>query len=753
MEGGEQVLHQNSARDVQFWLDLARESAKECQFDVALEFTKLAREKREEINLKILREIWRLYQLVHGKPWITANPDEWPPATNPGNNPNIAYRHSRYEYFKRQWRISEFELPDRIIAASEEFEKEKKSHQQELAKVRKHLDEARRALKQCNPQRAEQHLTPLKDGEYFKNWLSSGYKVGPDEFECWGWMEEPFNRLWRKCQNRLHDSQWQRGADTLRAKDLYDKAYELIKTHQYQEARKNMHLIRGILRRNRPAGCLDRNVVEGYYNDLRWLIEAQQASADTSVSFSGGHQQGEPGEEESSTEDHKDIDNDEDGYTENEGDCDDKNPAVNPDAKEICGDGRDNDCDDRQDEGCRKYYRDADGDGFGRAGTFKLAMSVPLGYAVRKNDCNDADSSIHPRAQEVCEDGQDNDCDGRTDERQCSCPRGMAWNRAKTKCIDARQAAVEKADPICAVRWPGSVAKWNEKSNRPECVCPKGKAWNKSKSECIDSIQAVLQRTDCSRWPNSIPVWNRQKRRPECGCPKGMAWNRQRTKCVDFRQAEVEKAQQVCTRRWPGSVAKWNSQLRRVQCVCPPGTVLNRSKTACINKRAPQEALSFEGQRFALGQRAFADRVEAFRKGKDSAESYADPRNALGTPGKGSGHSRRFTALGHRGSLIVSFSSAWLVDHRGADIYVFETGPATEPFRVEISRDGRNWIDLGEVSGQPTRLDIAGKGPPGEKYRYVRLTDAGSGKSPHPYAGADIDAIGAINAVRATRTR
>lgn len=39
------------------------------------------------------------------------------------------------------------------------------------------------------------------------------------------------------------------------------------------------------------------------------------------------------------------VDDDEDGFSEDQGDCSDHNPAINPDAAEICGDGIDQNCD------------------------------------------------------------------------------------------------------------------------------------------------------------------------------------------------------------------------------------------------------------------------------------------------------------------------------------------------------------------------------------------------------------------------
>jgi predicted outer membrane repeat protein len=88
------------------------------------------------------------------------------------------------------------------------------------------------------------------------------------------------------------------------------------------------------------------------------------------------------------------ADNDGDGVSIGEGDCDDYNDTVYPGAPEGC-DGRDTNCD-----GSRPADEaDDDGDG----------------WLVCEDDCDDGNNLSYPGAAEIC-DGEDNDCDGSANE-------------------------------------------------------------------------------------------------------------------------------------------------------------------------------------------------------------------------------------------------------------------------------------------------------------------------------------------------
>ena len=123
-------------------------------------------------------------------------------------------------------------------------------------------------------------------------------------------------------------------------------------------------------------------------------------------------------------------DYDGDQYSENEGDLDDNDPTIYPNAPEIC-DGKDNDQNGFVDDDPQyhnEYYTDFDQDGFGdnttRYTDCTERNSLDILVTTTKNDCDDNNENINPQAFELC-DTVDNDCDGETDED--SAVNALAW--------------------------------------------------------------------------------------------------------------------------------------------------------------------------------------------------------------------------------------------------------------------------------------------------------------------------------------
>ena len=93
------------------------------------------------------------------------------------------------------------------------------------------------------------------------------------------------------------------------------------------------------------------------------------------------------------------VDEDGDGYTPAQGDCDDSDPDVYPGATLVCGDGKDNNCNGFIDDA----EPDVDGDGY------------PPCRNGEVYDCDENDPNVHPGMNEIPGDGIDNNCDGIVD--------------------------------------------------------------------------------------------------------------------------------------------------------------------------------------------------------------------------------------------------------------------------------------------------------------------------------------------------
>lgn len=107
------------------------------------------------------------------------------------------------------------------------------------------------------------------------------------------------------------------------------------------------------------------------------------------------------------------LDQDHDGYTVAEGDCDDHDATVYPrpieDELKYCGDYKDHTC-----HGIANWGCDNDGDGYVWKGNFQ-------GPVAEDEDCNDSDKMINPGAYEIVGNGQDDNCNGQIDEETPSC--------------------------------------------------------------------------------------------------------------------------------------------------------------------------------------------------------------------------------------------------------------------------------------------------------------------------------------------
>ena len=147
-----------------------------------------------------------------------------------------------------------------------------------------------------------------------------------------------------------------------------------------------------------------------------------------------------------------------------------------------------------------------------------------------------------------------------------------------------------------------------------------------------------------------------------------------------------------------------------------------------------------------LGAVSFADEAVAFVPGeKPSQAPFNKPVRALGEPNYRNTDLADFMSIGCNGELTLKFVDNVLIDVDGVDLYIFEVGPFVEKMQLAISADGIHWLDIGAIEGARSDVDIAPFVKKGDKFSFVKLTNAGKSCGGR-HSGADIDAVAAVGA-------
>ena len=149
-----------------------------------------------------------------------------------------------------------------------------------------------------------------------------------------------------------------------------------------------------------------------------------------------------------------------------------------------------------------------------------------------------------------------------------------------------------------------------------------------------------------------------------------------------------------------------------------------------------------------LGKISFADSIVAFNIGKPVPfKTYSDSSQALNAPNYISYDIPNYVSLGCKGDLTVAFTDNGFMNLRGNDLYIFEVGPSKEAAKIEISENGDDWIFAGNITGGKSIIDLEDQNISSKKvFYFVRITDQKKVCNSKT-AGADIDAVGAINCV------
>ncbi|WGF92628.1 OmpA family protein [Aequorivita marisscotiae] len=149
-----------------------------------------------------------------------------------------------------------------------------------------------------------------------------------------------------------------------------------------------------------------------------------------------------------------------------------------------------------------------------------------------------------------------------------------------------------------------------------------------------------------------------------------------------------------------------------------------------------------------LGEISFADKLVQFKVGNPPPiKKYRDSTQCLHEPNYRNYQTPNFISLGCGGTLTVAFTDNGFMNLPGDDLYIFEVGPSREAAKIEISQNGKEWVYAGKIAGGKSSIELSDAGIDNETvFYFLRITDLKE-LCRSISAGADIDAIGAINSV------
>ncbi len=156
----------------------------------------------------------------------------------------------------------------------------------------------------------------------------------------------------------------------------------------------------------------------------------------------------------------------------------------------------------------------------------------------------------------------------------------------------------------------------------------------------------------------------------------------------------------------------------------------------------------YESIYLPLGKISFADKLVQYKVGQPAPViKYRDSTQCLHEPNYRNYQTPNFISLGCGGSLTVEFTDNGFMNLPGDDLYIFEVGPSREGAKIEISQNGVDWVYAGKIAGGKSSIELSDVQIDNETvFYYLRITDM-QDLCRSISAGADIDAIGAINSV------